>query len=551
MENENVKKATSGSKVVILTVVAAIVVALVAAVVLYFTVFTSPVRIYKNIVADAIDNMFIDGTLEKQSVDMELDVSLDLEDEELEENPLVELIDAIDLAFNVQLDNKTKETVIHMNSTYDKEKLANLSMFLDYEKAKSYIYAKDYYDKYLEIDLDDQLGEIDLQQSQNLKIDSKDDAKKIIKEELKNIITDEICSKEDGSYVLKTTTAELAKNISKALESLKSNEDFLDCFEKTETVKELLESYIYIMDEMELDEQKIKVTLEVDLLLNVEKATVELAEMAEIMIKNDGEKTTFEVKVLNKTVMNGELLETKESVEFKVALALDEVGEITVKVKVKENEIKELDKINEKKVQKLENLTEDQIEEICEKLEDSKLAEIIEKIEEAYESPIDKAEQAIIAADVSAINDKLNLAYVELRMENISVINFNDSTVFTVKGKKYVGLKSYYKDVVPEIDEYSFEYLVPEGYEVKYYSNGTAMVVEMNTNDQMQSVIDATELKQVVSIAQLTWAKAYVDGIRDEASLKNEVINELNKNNIDVNKYNIVVSATGVTVTKK
>ena len=454
--NYNLKKGSSPAKKMAL-VVLMVTIVLGAVIVLYFTLFANPVRVYRNIVADAIDSMFVDNTLDKQGFNVELDASLELEDKDLEENPIIGLIDEVDLTFDVQIDNVTKEAVIHMDSTYDKEKLANISMFLNYEKSKVYIYAKEYFDKYVEMDLNEQLETVDVEQTQALKMKSEDDAKRIIKKELTSIITDEMCSKVENSYILKTTNVQLAKNISRALVALKLNEEFLSCFEKPEAVKELLESYIYIIDETELDEQEIKITLELGLFLNIEQSYANIAELAEVFVVKDGEKAVFEVKAENKTVMSGQVIEANDSIASEFTISVDEVGEISLKIKFKENEIKEFDKINLNQVKKLEDLTDDDMAKIMKNIEDAKLGEIIEEIEEYNRSIINKAQQAIIAA----------------------------------------------------------------------------------------------ELANVRSLAQIAWIDAYMDGVRDDATLKNAVINELVKNNIDINKYNIDVTSAGVEVTIK
>lgn len=99
-------------------------------------------------------------------------------------------------------------------------------------------------------------------------------------------------------------------------------------------------------------------------------------------------------------------------------------------------------------------------------------------IAENNDKIIDKAEQAVNMSDVGAINDKLALAYVELKIYNPTVKEFDKYDVVIVDGITYYGLEDYYKSVVPETDKDSSEYLVPQGYEMVFESNGSAKIVK-------------------------------------------------------------------------
>ena len=88
-------------------------------------------------------------------------------------------------------------------------------------------------------------------------------------------------------------------------------------------------------------------------------------------------------------------------------------------------------------------------------------------------SVIEKANTAVIKSDVGTINDKLSIAYIDVKLDNQGVPSFTAST--TVKVGDYNGsLQGYYEQAVPEIQDLSSY----EGYAFAIFSNGSAQVVE-------------------------------------------------------------------------
>ena len=86
-------------------------------------------------------------------------------------------------------------------------------------------------------------------------------------------------------------------------------------------------------------------------------------------------------------------------------------------------------------------------------------------------SVIDKANTAVTATDVSTLNDKLSLAYVDLKLSNQGTSTFSGSVTVNVNGtdKTYESVTKYYEDVVPEIKDLS-----------KYQSAGYALTINTN-----------------------------------------------------------------------
>lgn len=78
---------------------------------------------------------------------------------------------------------------------------------------------------------------------------------------------------------------------------------------------------------------------------------------------------------------------------------------------------------------------------------------------------------------VNTINDILALKYVDLKYEYPTKSYFEVNEKITVNGVKYSGLINYYKTVVPEVNETSSQYAIPEGYKFALKDNGSAIVI--------------------------------------------------------------------------
>jgi hypothetical protein len=105
------------------------------------------------------------------------------------------------------------------------------------------------------------------------------------------------------------------------------------------------------------------------------------------------------------------------------------------------------------------------------------------RLEEIYEYQnkeiIDKAQQAIAMTNVANINNELTLAYIDLKLAYPTSKSLKDLENIVVNGKKYKDIESYYKAIVPQIDENSDEYEIVEGYEVVFSEGGTALVMKV------------------------------------------------------------------------
>ena len=415
---------TSRSGNALLIIVLLILAIIIGGVAYYFGVLAKPVNIYKNIVASLVDGLFEDTIQESnskgvQSVNFDVDLTLELDDEKMQENPIVKALNAIDMLLNVQADNNTNNYVVHLNSTYDNEKLLNASVFMNQKDSKTYIYAKELLDKYLEVELDEIQG-VELEGANQIAPSKK--IKSIIKKELKNIITEEMCYKDDGAYVLRTTNIELFQNIVKAIESLSKNEEFLEENANPEEAKEILESYIEAFDTTSMDTYTLEIILDdLDLLLRPKKVTAKVGGFVslEVAIVIEDDNTKFDVKVQDKQVAQGNLTVNEKANEdvIKIDIDIADLGRIVLDMKASHKAIKEIDKIDSYKVTKIEELTMNDTMELMENLQESKLGEVISEIEDYNQSIIDKANAAVEASNLAELRSAVALEYMQLYVD--------------------------------------------------------------------------------------------------------------------------------------
>ena len=81
-----------------------------------------------------------------------------------------------------------------------------------------------------------------------------------------------------------------------------------------------------------------------------------------------------------------------------------------------------------------------------------------------------------------------------------------------------------------------------------------AIILTLNNNGIINKASDAVEktnLATVKELAQTKWAEAYLKTDRSQQALEKYVLEELEKEGIDTDEYNIEVTAKGVTVSKK
>ena len=529
----------------------------------FYSTATTTVNVYRKIVTGTVNNVFDTQKTTKRtktSVDMMIDCDMDLIDTELYKVPTIKIMKDTTLALNVQADPETNKAVVHVKSKYENEKLLDASIFMNLKESKAYLYAKDLMDNYIEFELEEQETTTEPTEEEKVNKIAMAKAEMILKEELSEIITEDMCTTEDGVHVLRTTSTKLIENLKLVLGELKANAEFLECYENPEEIKEALDSIKKMLDTDLVEEFNIEVRLELSFLLKMKSLTVKLYNKdMDIAYTLNDEASVFNVKANGKDVATAklEVVDGETTDNIKASLDIAELGKCAVTVEISTKEIEVIDEVDTTKVKNFNQLSMFDLMGLASKLEQGKMGEVIELYNDYNQAIIDKANQAVVTTNVATINDKLTLAYVDLKMEYMSVADFTALKNITVEGKKYANVEAYYKAIVPEIDEKSSKYEVPEGYELIISANGSAAVQKKAASETSDPIIDKaneavekTNLANAQSLASLIWTEACLDGLNGKA-LENKVKNELAKSGVTEDKYEIIVTDKGVTINKK
>lgn len=382
MKKQNLK---SGKVAVLITIIV-IAVALIGAACYYFFYLTKPTVAFKKVISSAVNTVSEAVKFDAlTSTTASLDATVTASEDKIDSKTL-ELINGIDLSINLQVDNTAGKYVAKVGSTYNKKNLLNINLFLDTTANKTYLQAKDYIDKYIEIDTTSTVKTEDINA-----IGFKDEAsaKKaigIIEKSIESMMKDEYCTKEskglDNTYVLKMTAAQIKSESKAMLTALKANTDFIACFKNTNAITKKLDEAIAKYDEANyvVGDLEVKVyakgikqdVYKVDAKTTIDKDVT----LTEISIKD---KTTYAYSVTEnaKKVSEGTVNVTGDTTKDIVVDTTIDGVKANLKIKLSSEIVKSIEKVDTSKVTSIDKLTPEDIQTIMTKLEGSELYKII------------------------------------------------------------------------------------------------------------------------------------------------------------------------------
>lgn len=228
----------------------AILLVLIIAVVAALVITSQP----KFIIGKAIDKIvYMDNDYNSKVIEAELKLSLDSKDENVKE--LSDEIKKCKLTIGQQIDNKSKKAISELGLTYDNKDV--ISGQIIYTDDTTYLYLKDLFDKYIDIDSEEMNEMVEtLLFNDAITKNEKNVQKKavnIIKNELKKQIkengsfsksTEKLGGEKANKATVKFSKKEWKNVLINTLSELSENKDYLDCFEesKEEILKELKSS---------------------------------------------------------------------------------------------------------------------------------------------------------------------------------------------------------------------------------------------------------------------------------------------------------------------
>ena len=268
MEENKKETPTKKSNKGLVAVLAIIVIAILVGVGYYFLRPTSPKDVFVGGINSAFESSEKQLAEEVKKINTTVTLSGNIESSDEEINQVAKYINEGKMSYNVQLDKETKKILLSANIDYKNENLLSGKLYYANGDENVYLYVQDLFDKYFKFNLKEAVkNEDDLSSIQNMfngdvsttvgKIDSKKVAT-ILKDTIVSNLKDEYFTKEkvDGltKNTMKLTITELKQIIKNITTSLKDNQEFLNCFEKKEEIKEGLEDLLKEINEADTNE---------------------------------------------------------------------------------------------------------------------------------------------------------------------------------------------------------------------------------------------------------------------------------------------------------
>lgn len=396
------KKANNGSKHSVITLVGIIAVVAVVIGALCLVLFgsKSPEKIYKGMLSKAINESLAGeaATANSAIVESTIKISTDIDDAK-------DMLDGLAVDAKVQYDRAAQQAVVDLNVAKGKEKYLNLKAMGDLVAKVAAVQESNLYSKMVKADIPDEfyegLEEV-LGKDYTFETDAAANKKaaKILYSTIESNIKPEWFSKEkvttqdngkltDNMLTIRET--ELEDLIVATVKSLRTNNDFLNCFTYRDEIVDMLDS---IQDEVE-DMSDEDVVYTVHLYTKGNKfagaAIVhkdEYYEEEEIIEIEKKSKKEYEIRFETNDGSDLEVLQTIKVVankldtndlDVEVTIDIEDEGYITVAATTNAKYNKSIELLDVSKAVDYTELTEDDMQEIMDNLQESPLYDLVEQ----------------------------------------------------------------------------------------------------------------------------------------------------------------------------
>lgn len=396
------KKANNGSKHSVITLVGIIAVVAVVIGALCLVLFgsKSPEKIYKGMLSKAINESLAGeaATANSAIVESTVKISTDIDDAK-------DMLDGLAVDAKVQYDRAAQQAVVDLNVAKGKEKYLNLKAMGDLVAKVAAVEESNLYSKMVKADIPDEFYEgleEALGKDYTFETDAVENKKaaKILYSTIESNIKPEWFSKEkvttqengkltDNMLTIRET--ELEDLIVATVKSLRTNNDFLNCFTYRDEIVDMLDS---IQDEVE-DMSDEDVVYTVHLYTKGNKfagaALVhkdEYYEEEEIIEIEKKSKKEYEIRFETNDGSDLEVLQTIKVVankldtndlDVEVTIDIEDEGYITVAATTNAKYNKSIELLDVSKAVDYTELTEDDMQEIMDNLQESPLYDLVEQ----------------------------------------------------------------------------------------------------------------------------------------------------------------------------
>lgn len=536
-EKETITK-TKGKKGLVAIIIAVIILlAIAAGAVYYFMVYTKPENVFKRVVGKSVQSY--EASIEESDYKtiktrIGLNAKITPNEENAQTKEVIEFINAIDVALDVQMDTEQKQLLAKIESKYENENLLNLDAYVDVENKETYMYLKDIFDKYIETEMDDESYETLKELFENTYTkDQQANLKKayeIIGTEFKKAIKTEYCSSEKQEITINNKTENATKNtISMTYNqlsdefitiftNLKDNKEFIDCFEDSEEVKESLEDAIEkIQDEKdeEYDNVNVKVSIyTTGILQNIVKVdfVIQSEEQTATIEINKKDKENYEFKILGgKEEITGNVNIQKQddkNTKLKIEVNVPEFGKVEVNFDVTCELNGEIEKVDVSNSIASDEITQSDYNTILKNLEKTKLYDLINK----YSDGLLEDETSEIENEIDDEDED------EYGTEN--EIEDEDSEELTTKDN----------EIITYNEDQKIKFNIPSGYETVYKSDN----YKSFSKDNISIKVTTQYAKLDEYIEDIDDTKAYYE---EQEDYRDVTLSDLKTMDVDGKKF--------------
>lgn len=470
----------------ILVIPIILIIASIAAAVYYFGYYTSTEQFYKRLLGYGLEAIAMSSDEEdykSYKAGIKLDMNFESETEEIG-SEVEELINELEVAMETQIDKESEQLVVKIESDYDNEELLNLDLYSNTKDEKTYIYAKDFLDKYLEVELEDEYyAEIaELFETTETNVIQQKKAAKIFTQELSKMVKSEYCETENENInvngrevkatrrTIQMTYQQFADEFMTAFENVQKHEDMRD---SREFARLVADAKIEMQDAIEGSEDVIiKVNIYTTGILSkvvkVEIVIIDEEEPVTLAVTQiDNDKYAIEILLEDEVIINSNLDMSKNGT-MKFEIDIEEIGELILDIKYNEEYDVEIDKVDKNKCSTIEGLTQEEQLTLVQNLQKSPIYTLIQQFSDTdTQMGNDITIDTDINTDISTdINTDINTDI------DTNVSKLNDNQILTYD------------------DETLITFGIPVGYKINRISDNYQTIEKGNTDITITSSYD-------------------------------------------------------------
>lgn len=378
----------------------------------YFMVYSNTEQIYKRLIDSSI-NAYQETAQKEEyktvSTKIGASLNIDLEEKNEQTQKIVDLINSLDIQLGTQMDRENKKMMVKLESNYENDPLLNADIYADVEKEKMYMYLDKIFEKYVEIDMDEEtsksLSEIFEATYTKQNKENSEKSINIIKEELKKVIKPEYCSSEKQEITINNkkvkatkstitmTNEQLADEFITLFTNLKNNQEFLNCYENSEEIVEMFEELINQLEDAKKPYNKMNFKISLyttGISQKVQKVEAEAEnddEIIKVEINNIDEnnseisvsynKDTISVNNIVKANIK-KISETESDIAMEINIPDTAKVALNLDISYKINE--EMEEFDDRNTVNIEDITEEDTKEMIERFSKTKLYELINEL---------------------------------------------------------------------------------------------------------------------------------------------------------------------------